>query len=352
MIIELNQNNDIYNKPEEIKQAIKLNQKTLFDKKQLDIYKKEKIDSERFLIEDYINLEVHQESTKNKLKLKTYMMLQNKVKFELPNGVMFMFHGMGAYSGNTANVAKAYSNSGLIVCAYDYRGHGDSEGINGNIESIEEVLSDSILFMEESLSYIKEVIFKTTEQNKEEINKKHNTFLKNKFLSGISMGGLISYLLSKENIKDNFNSVIFYAPAFETYANMLITTFSSIIKYFVPNMPISKSSQFCKNKNYLENPPKEIEKIVVKVKTAALLINVMKPISKERKKYSSSFLLLIGGVDKICTPKSMIDFYEDSISVDKEVWYFPTVWHAIYIEEEINYILPKIEEYIAKRIKV
>ena len=351
MKIDINSNNDIFNEPEKIKKVIAQNQKSLFNQKQLDVYRKELLDLERFPIEDYINLEVLQKSTNNKIKLKTYMMLQNKEQFDYPKGVMFMFHGMGAFAGNTANVAKAYANSGLIVCSYDYRGHGNSEGYNGNIESMDDVVSDSKLFIDESLSYIKENIFKSDEKNKEDDNKKSfENFLRNKFLSGISMGGLVAYLISKNSTKDDYKSVIFYAPAFDTYVNPVLKLLSGVIKRFAPNMAIGKTDKFCKNRNYFDNPAKEIEKTSIKIGTAGELLSSIKPIYKERKSYSVPFLMIIPGVDKLCPPQGMFDFYEESISNDKEIWYFPTVWHAIYIEEEIKYILPKVEEYIVKRI--
>ena len=111
-------------------------------------------------------------------------MYPDENKFSTPKGVMFMFHGMGDYSGNSANISKAYCNVGLISCAYDYRGQGKSEGINGNIESMDELQSDTEKFMQETESFLRTKYEIKTEDK--------SNFTNNRFASGLSMGGVVS----------------------------------------------------------------------------------------------------------------------------------------------------------------
>ena len=133
----------IYNELDTISKLIDSNEPKIFSQKADDKYLKPLPNQlHKFELFDFVDLKVKQLSTGKELKLKTYLMYPDDKLFPIPNGIIFMFHGLGAYTCNNAHVAKCYAGVGLLVVGYDYRGHGLSEGYNGNFESLNEVISD------------------------------------------------------------------------------------------------------------------------------------------------------------------------------------------------------------------
>ena len=63
------------------------------------------------------------------------------------------------------------------------------------------------------------------------------------------------------------------------------------------------------------------------------------------------FLVIMGGVEKIIDPFIGEDMMKYCINVeDKEYLYYKDAWHYLWGEEEINEIIPKMVEWIQKRI--
>lgn len=69
------------------------------------------------------------------IKLKTYRFPPADKKD--PRALYIQFHGMDRHSNSGAHVAKAFSDAGFCVLAFDCRGYGKSEGLRGYVESIE-----------------------------------------------------------------------------------------------------------------------------------------------------------------------------------------------------------------------
>ena len=303
-----------YDDPKIIKEKIIQNKDKIKDQHPHEKYRRDHIHkSSSFKIFDFINLKVHQKSTGKILKLKTYLMLPDEKKFKEPKGIVFMFHGMGAYTGNTAHVAKIFCDLGIIAAGYDYRGHGFSEGLNGNIESMDEVFDDSEKFMDLTLGFLKEKY------------KENNSFIENKFLVGISMGGFMSYFMSYKRQSD-FKGVIFFCPAVGLYdLNIALGLLAKISNSIFPNAKIPKSkkeSLICKNPKYFEEPDQVILNTFIRVRTAMELKDKVPIITQTMKDYEVPFLIIIPGMDKLVPPISMIEFYEAAKAKEKEVWYY------------------------------
>jgi acylglycerol lipase len=47
--------------------------------------------------------------------------------------VVIILHGLSQHLGNSAHIARDLSRSGYVVCGYDHRGFGLSEGVRGYI---------------------------------------------------------------------------------------------------------------------------------------------------------------------------------------------------------------------------
>jgi alpha-beta hydrolase superfamily lysophospholipase len=93
-------------------------------------------------------------------------------------GVICTVHGLGEHSGRYAYVAKQFAGQGYAVMALDLRGHGKSDGKRGHAPSLNVLLDDISLLLEQASKHYKDIP---------------------RFLYGHSMGGglVISYALRR-----------------------------------------------------------------------------------------------------------------------------------------------------------
>ncbi|HVK52420.1 MAG TPA: alpha/beta fold hydrolase, partial [Pseudoxanthomonas sp.] len=62
-----------------------------------------------------------------------------------PRARILLVHGLGEHSGRYARLGEELSAAGFSVCAYDHRGHGQSEGARGVLEGHDTQLAHDLL---------------------------------------------------------------------------------------------------------------------------------------------------------------------------------------------------------------
>lgn len=67
-----------------------------------------------------------------------------------PRAVVCLVHGLGAHTLRYVNVAEAFTKEGFVLFGADLRGHGNSGGPRGHFSSIEAVLQDIDLLLEQA----------------------------------------------------------------------------------------------------------------------------------------------------------------------------------------------------------
>ena len=63
-------------------------------------------------------------------------------------GVIVIIHGLGEHGGRYADLAEKLGNTGFIVCSFDLRGHGRSEGRRGHTKRYADLLHDIEAFLD------------------------------------------------------------------------------------------------------------------------------------------------------------------------------------------------------------
>lgn len=330
-------NKDDSNTLNHIEKLIISDEKLIKSSKPDEIYRSEPIGKGIFFTStDFIMFQVNLLKEKTPIQLKTYIELPNKEAFPIPKAVIIMLHGMGSHSTPSAFIAKEFAKVGLASVAFDYRGHGYSEGKSGNIESMDEVIQDCKEFNRLVRDYFSS-------------NYKHNFKY---FLMGISMGGFLSYFISKDSQTD-YNGVIFFAPAFKTQTNSYMKGVAKVLSNVLPNGFIPKigsESVVCKNPQFFEEKDYVHHTTSIKFKTIGELIKKEHLILKDCEDFKVPFLLISGGKDKLVKPTSHFEFFKFSKSDDKELLYYPNCWHFIYAEEEIFEIISRVIDWIGSRI--
>ena len=312
-----------------------------------DEYRKPLIKRTKMDFEDFIDFTTHSKITNKIYKLKTYMQLPDKeVEYK---GIMYVFHGLQVHTNTHANIAKEHAKLGIVSVGFDYRGHGLSEGTNGDVECFEELISDAEYFILAVENYFKS---KFKDDNKENFEK-NTQFLNNRFCQGLSMGGLLSFFIANRN-KDKFKGVFFMAPAFAT--PFFGCCQKIIMNLFVPCFPLLQITDdnnpplATKNLNEYEDKDPIIDKCKIKARSGYTMLKYMDKAVDSFKEFSTPFLLIIPGIDKLVPPKIMIEFYEKSSSTDKTVLYYKNMWHAVTIEEEIWDVIDKSITWLKKRL--
>jgi len=87
--------------------------------------------------------EFHLEEDGNRIKIETY----RYVSTESPKALVIFFHGLCGNMKTSAFLAKALAEDGFLVVGYDYRGHGKSEGKRVFFSCSEQVIEDSLNFV-------------------------------------------------------------------------------------------------------------------------------------------------------------------------------------------------------------
>ena len=64
--------------------------------------------------------------------------------------VVCLVHGLGEHTSRYTHVAQAFCNQGFALFGFDLRGHGQSDGKHGHFESIELVLQDIDILLEQA----------------------------------------------------------------------------------------------------------------------------------------------------------------------------------------------------------
>lgn len=67
-----------------------------------------------------------------------------------PRAIVCLVHGLGEHSSRYAHVAEAFGKEGLVLFAFDQRGHGKSGGARGHFSSADDFMNDIDLFLEQA----------------------------------------------------------------------------------------------------------------------------------------------------------------------------------------------------------
>jgi acylglycerol lipase len=256
--------------------------------------------------------------TSDQVQLHTY-----RYPCSSPSGLVIIFHGIHAYCNNYALVAKSLSEVGCEVAAFDWRGHGKSDGTRGLLPQFDVLLDDCCKFvLEISAQYSNLPLF----------------------LAGGSLGACMCIHVQRRIT--NVKGMILFSPALK--AN---------IKCF-PSMPLVKGDPklFCPYQeliDYLEENP-YIYSGKIRAMSAATAAEGMSLAAEMIEDITTPFVAIQGSDDKVVDPE-MVEVLKIRARLeenDKQVWMYEGLSHALIYEKEIYEILERVQRWITERINV
>ena len=132
--------------------------------------------------------------------------------------VVVLVHGVHEHSGRYAYLASALMARGVAVRALDLRGHGQSEGPRGQVESFGDYVADVGAFLDEVAAESPVPVF----------------------LMGHSMGGLVVAATVVERGTGGLAGVVLSSPALQVDAPPLLRRLAPVVARWFPDLPVTR----------------------------------------------------------------------------------------------------------------
>jgi len=248
--------------------------------------------------------------------------------------IIIISHGLGEHSGRYHNLLKSFSGKNISFYGADHRGHGQSAGIRGHVNSINDYLLDLNIFINLIKNRIGQPI----------------PFI----LLGHSMGGLIAikYVLDyPESLSRLILSSPGLIPAIKVpkWKEFLGNKVSKIL----PSLSLANnieadclSHDLVEVQNYKNDP-------LVHNKVSARWFTEFTKASQEclarAKEIKIPFFIFHGKNDKIVDFKGSKQFYEQVSSLDKEIYLFDNLYHETMNETEKERVFEKVVKFVLEK---
>lgn len=231
-------------------------------------------------------------------------------------------HGFAEHSGRYRHVAEALNTGGFSVWALDHRGHGQSEGERGDIESVSAAVADLDLFVD----VVREAVPTGP-----------------LFLVGHSMGGLIAAAYAEDH-QDRLKGLVlsgallFVAPEIVALAEL-----EEIPDLGLADAVSSDPAVVQAYKNdplvYLGPPPRRFIESFGQVEE----------VRSRLKELTLPILAMHGSGDLLVSPQALRDLVASVSSDDLTAVFWPGLWHEIFNEPRQAEVISTMAQWIAAR---
>jgi alpha-beta hydrolase superfamily lysophospholipase len=252
-----------------------------------------------------------------------------------PKALIVLYHGFGAHGAypTVRYAAEFFSRAGYAVVAFDFPGHGRSEGMPGYLKSSDDLIEDGIAMAEHAQSLY---------------GRSNNKSLP-LVLCGSSMGGaialLVAHKLGEISGKDTDNHVamplvILMAPMLKLYVSSLERNALHLLNYVAPTVRLIPSSATDGSKQYRDDEKRrECENDALcgtpgtnlRVGSALTCVDTAFNVSQVFESINNPYLLLIADEDVIVKNEGAEDFHRKNSSEDKTKINYPAL-HGLLCE--------------------
>ncbi|MBC2716873.1 MAG: alpha/beta hydrolase [Desulfobacteraceae bacterium] len=231
---------------------------------------------------------------------------------------MVIAHGLGEHSGRYSHIIDRLVSMGISVWALDHRGHGQSGGKRGHIDSIDQYIND-----------LKKMI---------DIAKTDMPGGTKFFLLGHSMGGLIvlNFVERDTNIADG---VIASSPGLNPGMKVPVIkgAVAKILSRIWPSLTFDNeldSSALSHDKHVVkayDNDPLVHRNITARWFTE--FFNAMENTKLSASNINIPVLMQVAGDDRLVDAETSRQFFESLTLKDKTLFFYDSLYHEIYNEQ-------------------
>ena len=249
---------------------------------------------------------------------------------ETMNNVMVIAHGLGEHSGRYQNVVEYFCPKGYGIYALDFRGHGQSSGTRGHVNSFEDYASDLASLVRKAVQ--------ETEKEKP-------------ILVGHSLGGLISviFLLGHQEM---VSSAVLSSPGLRTKEPppKIKAALGKMLARILPSLTMSNeidSTHISRDSKVVEAYQKDpLVHDQVSTKFFVEYLRASDRAFREAATLNLPFLLLQAGEDLLVNPEASREFFEKVDSPAKKMQVYENLYHEIFNEPEKKQVFSDMEAWL------
>ena len=252
------------------------------------------------------------------------------------NNFIVIAHGFAEHSGRYEHLFLRLNQANFNILAFDFRGHGYSDGKRGFINNLEEYLYDL------EAAYIQA----------------SNMFNKEKgFLIAHSMGALISTFFAKK-YENKLNGIILSSPFFSImqYIPKWKILASSFLNKFFPNFSMKngiKAEELTHDTNMIEqykNDPLIFHHATVRwfneiKKSHTLIENIAKNII-------NPIFIQLAEKDFLTNSETTKKWFKNCKSKEKKIKIYKNFYHEIYNEKNQKQVVIDIINWLNKQLNL
>ncbi len=250
---------------------------------------------------------------------------------------MIIAHGLGEHSGRYDNVVERLLPMGVSVWAPDHRGHGQSDGRRGHIDSFSQYLEDLRKLVEIARDGMAEDV--------------------KIFLLGHSLGGLIA-LRFAAGFPEMVDGVIISSPALGVTVDVpVVKAFAGkIMSTLWPTLSLSNELDASKISHdeevvraYMNDPLVHDQ---VSARWFTEFLSAMEAAGRSATEIKVPLLMQLAGDDHLTSADASKRFFESLGSVDKTLYVYEGLYHEIYNGrvKEKKQVLDDLNAWLLKRI--
>ena len=251
-----------------------------------------------------------------------------------PKAVLLVAHGLAEHSSRYKNLVNYFVPKGYAVYAFDYRGHGKSEGLRSYVDRFSDYVADLKTFFDK-------------------VRKEHRDA--KIFLVGHSMGGTVATAYAIEH-QQGLAGVITSAPSLVASSTVspALLAIAGVVSALAPKMGVTvlDASTISRDKAVVDayvNDPL-VFRGKIPARTGAELARMWKTLPEQMPKIKLPMLIMQGTADRLANPASSKLLYKRAGSKDKTLKLYKGFYHEIFNEPGHRQVMADVEAWLKKHL--
>ena len=246
-----------------------------------------------------------------------------------PRATVLLVHGIHEHSGRYAYAASVLMTHGIEVRAFDLRGHGQSEGDRGTVESFDDYVDD--------LAGVHAAV-------------QADAAGRPLFLMGHSMGGLIVARHTVLYGDAGMAGLVLSSPALQVDAPAPLRTLAPVLSRWLPNLPASRVDLDALSRDprvgraYKEDPHCIVAG--VKARIGAEILAAVEAVRAHPEAFTVPLYLFHGTDDRLTNPDGTRWLADHPASDDITLTLYPGLLHETMNEPERDTVLEDLAAWI------
>jgi len=257
-----------------------------------------------------------------------------------PKGIIIILHGYGDHGqGTLHDDGKTFAEKGFASFIFDHQGHGLSEGLPAYIRDFDDLVEDSLLFIDDVSNRFPHL---------------------KRFIYCCSMGGAIGLLVSLKRPEIFDGGLILLAPLIkldETMVpNPLLVQVLTYISTYFPTLAIVPGENVLDKS--IKDPIKRLEhashpltyKGRARLGTGLAILKVTDYLQSHLEQIKVPLFIGHGSLDLVSSPIVSEELYQKASSEEKTLKIYEGMWHGLTCEPDSNIVYNDIFNWIQKRL--